>query len=119
MLDHSGHPEVVGDGPHSDHQQVVGHQVGAGRTELTQTVDHLTVEIDPRRHRQVKVVLVGEPNVAYRLDDAAELEGADRRACQEGREQEVVAGADHDDVIELPVDVSEQAVAAPAGAEYH
>ena len=119
MLPDAWNVIVVTVGSHADYEEIVGHLVHAAGVQATRALHHLPPYVQPAGVGQVEMVLVPEPYVSDRLDDAAELQRADRRAGQQGREEEVVSGTDDDHVEQLLVGFSEDAVASPAGAQDH
>jgi hypothetical protein len=115
LLD-AGDAERVVAGADGDHQPVV--------VDREAPVDPDAVADDAAVRRVDLLALrlhVVEPllRLADRLDDAAELDGPDRRARQQGSEQEVVARADEVDVIVTEVDPVDDHHGGEAAAENH
>lgn len=122
MLLDAGHVEVIRDSTHPNHQLVIRHLVLHTGVQHTHTSHHLPVHVQPHGMREVEVMLVPEARVPDGLYDATELQGAHRGAGQQRGEEEVVPGADDDDIEQLSealttLEVPQDTVAAPARAQ--
>ena len=111
--------EVIAVSTHTNHQKVIGHLVHPAGVQTAGALHYLPLHVQATGVGEMEMMLVSEAGVSDGLDDAAELQRAHGGAGQQGSEEEVVPGADHDHVKQHLIGLPEDAVAAPPRAQDH
>src|SRR6267378_5522875 len=102
MFAYTGNPVCVDDRAGRNHELVVPERE-RGAVDRAAALNLPFPGID----RRARGLIVSDHASGYsdRLDDAAELDRPDGRAGKEGREEEVIPGADNNDVVQPGVDL--------------
>eukprot|EP01137_Pigoraptor_chileana_P007059 Opistho-2@52094 len=103
---------------HTNHEFVVWNLVPVTRINAALAFDHLPIKVDSPREGQMKVLFVAKVVCASNvLLDGAEFERTNCSARKKRSEQEMVPRADDNHIILGLVDLREQTVPAPSGAQ--